>query len=114
MRVANFFNPVEDVETLDLSTKVTVPDLSLSVRDILNQYHAGSLELSPIEYGDDEDIDEVLNDFDDFVDAQNALREKVKIEKPMFNNNSPIAAPKSESEESAELATSAPKLSETE
>lgn len=58
-----------DCESLDPKS-MTIPDQSLSVRDILNRYTLGQMELPPIDVGDDEDFDTpVMSDFDDLVDA---------------------------------------------
>lgn len=65
-----------DVHTIDhecLSKQVvTIPDQSLSVRDILNNFTRGSLSIPPVDTSSDDDI---LSDdsFDDLVDAFDSM-----------------------------------------
>lgn len=53
----------------------TIPDQSLSVRDILYRFTRGSMSIPPIEQGDDEDIDSPDTSFDDLSDAYVASRD---------------------------------------
>ncbi len=64
-------HPDNDVEYVDPVSE-TIPDQSLSVREILTRYKRGDLSLSSLETGDDDDIDSD-DDFDDLVDASDAL-----------------------------------------
>lgn len=73
MRIATFFAPIKDSENLDIKTQITVPDQSLSVRDILQRFTRGTISIPPLDTGEDDDIDSVVNDFDDFVDAHDML-----------------------------------------
>lgn len=73
MRIATFFQPVKDSENLDLKTVITVPDQSLSVRDILMRFTRGQMELPDIDTGPDDDIDSDVNDFEDYVDALDSI-----------------------------------------
>lgn len=73
MKIRDFRDRVKDSEPLDFTTKVTIPDLSLSVRDILLRFTSGTMSPPDIEYGDDEDIDGFDNTFDDLVDAFDAV-----------------------------------------
>lgn len=74
MRFNTFFQSIHDSENLDTKTKITVPDQSLSVRDILMRYARGQLVLPDIETGEDDDIDSILTtDFDDIVDAHDSI-----------------------------------------
>ena len=65
-----------DAHTIDhecLSKQVvTIPDQSLSVRDILNNFTRGSLSIPPVDTSSDDDI---LSDdsFDDLVDAFDSM-----------------------------------------
>lgn len=73
MRIATFFQPVKDCENLDLQTIITIPDQSLSVRDILHRFTRGQIELPPIDVGEDDSIDASLADFDDLTDAMDSI-----------------------------------------
>ena len=75
MIITNFFNPSKDHEVVDTSTEITVPEQSLSVRDILTRFSRGQIEIPPIDYGEDDDINADLSNYDDLVDAQNAIFE---------------------------------------
>lgn len=75
MKICNFFNPPKDHEVVDTSTEITVPEQSLSVRDILTRFSRGQIEIPPIDYGEDDDINADLSNYDDLVDAQNAIFE---------------------------------------
>lgn len=52
---------------------VTIPDQSLSVREILTRFTRSGLELPSIESGEDDDINESL--VSDFFEAQQVLRD---------------------------------------
>lgn len=73
MRISNFFQRVQDCEQLDLKTTLTVPDQSLSVRDILTRFSRGQLTIPDLDTGNDDDIDAELSDFDDMVDAMDSI-----------------------------------------
>lgn len=75
MRIATFFQPIKDSESLDVTTVITVPDEAVSVKDILHRYQRGMIELPPMITGEDEDIDSTLSDFEDFVDAHDAINQ---------------------------------------
>lgn len=64
----SFFNPpVSDFEVTSPEV-LTIPDQSLSVRDILHRFVRGQIDIPPIEQGDDDDI--YFDDsFDDLSDA---------------------------------------------
>lgn len=84
MRIATFFQPIKDSEHLDVTTDITIPDQSLSVRDILQRFTRGQIIIPPLETGDDDDIDSDTLDFFDPVDALdsiNSFKESMK-----FNN----------------------------
>lgn len=64
-------------ELLD-QTEITVPNMSLSVKDIINRFSRGTLDLRDIErngyYDDEQDIDDTtLDDIDDLVDVQQKM-----------------------------------------
>lgn len=65
-------------ETLD-QTVITVPNMSLSVKDIINRFSRGTLDLRDIErsgyYDDDADLDDdTLDEIDDIVDVERIKR----------------------------------------
>ena len=70
-------HPDNDVEYVDPVSE-TIPDQSLSVREILTRYKRGDLSLSSPEIGDDDDIDSD-EDFDDLVDASEALSDALSL-----------------------------------
>lgn len=73
MHISTFFQSIKDSENLDTSTEITVPDQSLSVRDILTRFTRGQMVIPDIDSGDDDDIDAELNDFEDYVDAVDSI-----------------------------------------
>lgn len=73
MLIHSFFDPQKDHEKVDTDTVITVPDQSLSVRDILTRFSRGQMEIPPIDYGDDDDINAEVSDFVDIVDAHNTI-----------------------------------------
>lgn len=65
-------------EVLD-QTEITVPNMSLSVKDIINRFSRGTLDLRDIErsgyYDEEQDIDDTtLDDIDDLVDVQQTIQ----------------------------------------
>ncbi|UPW41590.1 hypothetical protein [Peromfec virus RodF8_47] len=64
--------PEPDVEVLT-SIDDTIPDQSLSVREILQRYAVSGQPLPPVDSGEDDDIDAPDETFGDLVDAQNAV-----------------------------------------
>lgn len=54
----------------------TIPDQSLTVRDIMLRYTRGQITLPSVETGDDDDIDD-LDMPDDVIDAHNAYLDGV-------------------------------------
>lgn len=73
MRIATFFQPVKDSENLDIETTITVPDQSLSVRDILQRFTRGQIVLPQLDTGVDDDIDDDVLQFDDVVEAMDSI-----------------------------------------
>lgn len=72
MKIGSFYkNGNIHFESND-SIDMTIPDQSLSVREILENFTSGKIELPQIEVGDDEDID-ALDSFDDMIEAQDTL-----------------------------------------
>lgn len=58
-----------DTESV-VGKSMTIPDQSLSVRDILMRFTRGQMDLPPIDIGDDDDFDTpIASDFGDMVDA---------------------------------------------
>lgn len=74
MKIKSFYDDFTvDFEPPCETPSMTVPDQSLSVRDILLSYSRGQTSLPPIETGDDESLDDDVYNYDDLVDAHNAL-----------------------------------------
>lgn len=93
-----------DVHTIDhecLSKQVvTIPDQSLSVRDILNNFTRGSLSIPPVDTSSDDDI---LSDdsFDDLVDAFDCMESGSSLVDEL--SNAPDETPEPESSPTSEL-----------
>lgn len=73
MRIANFFQPIKDSENLDVTTQITVPDQSLSVRDILSRFTRGQMDIPPVITGEDDDINGPVDEFEDLTDALDSI-----------------------------------------
>lgn len=76
MKVVSFLQaigPARGVEKLSQDSQ-TVPDMSLSVKEILQRYRRGTLDISTLtrpSYPENDDIDDdTLDDVDDLVDVQ--------------------------------------------
>lgn len=75
LKFSSFWDDVHvDSEWNDGKSEV-IPDMSLSVRDILTRFTRGQMELPPIETGDDETFDSPDVEFEDMVDAVSAVRD---------------------------------------
>lgn len=74
MKVRSFYDKSfsEDFEAVNPVSE-TIPDQSLSVKDILLRFTRGTIQLPPIETGEDDDIDSLGESFDDLTDAEYAL-----------------------------------------
>lgn len=100
MKVRKFL----DAHTIDhehLSKEVvTIPDQSLSVRDILNNFTRGSLSIPPVDTSEDDDI--LLDDsFDDLVDAFDCMESGSSLVDEL--SNAPDETPEPESSPTSEL-----------
>jgi len=100
MKVRKFL----DAHTIDhehLSKEVvTIPDQSLSVRDILNNFTRGSLSIPPVDTSADDDI--LLDDsFDDLVDAFDCMESGSSLVDEL--SNAPEKTPEPESSPTSEL-----------
>ncbi len=100
MKVRKFL----DAHTIDhehLSKEVvTIPDQSLSVRDILNNFTRGSLSIPPVDTSADDDI--LLDDsFDDLVDAFDCMESGSSLVDEL--SNAPENTPEPESSPTSEL-----------
>lgn len=84
-------HPYNDVEYVDPVSE-TIPDQSLSVREILTRYKRGDLSLSSPETGDDDDID-LDEDFDDLVDASEVLSDALSLRLDSDSPSDPPADP---------------------
>lgn len=99
MKVRKFL----DAHTIDhehLSKEVvTIPDQSLSVRDILNNFTRGSLSIPPVDTSADDDI--LLDDsFDDLVDAFDCMESGSSLVDEL--SNAPEKTPEPESSPTSE------------
>lgn len=99
MKVRKFL----DAHTIDhehLSKEVvTIPDQSLSVRDILNNFTRGSLSIPPVDTSADDDI--LLDDsFDDLVDAFDCMESGSSLVDEL--SNAPESHPEPESSPTSE------------
>lgn len=87
------FRP-NDIEPV-LHESETIPDQSLSVRDILLRFTRGQMVMPPIETGDDSDIDEI--DYDDMISAQEQVnygREVIaEMRETQIRNDNPANLP---------------------
>lgn len=100
MKVRKFL----DAHTIDhehLSKEVvTIPDQSLSVRDILNNFTRGSLSIPPVDTSADDDI--LLDDsFDDLVDAFDCMESGSSLVDEL--SKAPDETPEPESSPTSEL-----------
>lgn len=78
MKVNSFWSPPEsDFETV-VGVSATIPDQSLSVRDILYRFTRGTMELPSVESGDDESFDDIHH-FDDDLDAYESFQNGVSL-----------------------------------
>lgn len=72
---------------------MTIPDQSLSVRDIIMRYRRGDMQLSPIETGDDDNIDGDDYEFEDMVDAQEYYERGMSVVDELRAVNSQVPDP---------------------
>lgn len=63
-----FNNNKHDFEEVS-DVVLTIPDQSLTVRDILHNFIRGGMEIPPIETGNDDTFESPVDRFDDIVDA---------------------------------------------
>lgn len=61
-----------EYEVLDKES-LTVPDQSLTVRDIISRFTRGQITIPPVETGDSDTFDDA-HDFGDMVDVADAIR----------------------------------------
>lgn len=80
MKTYSFFGSKPfDFEVLSKKSD-TIPDMSLSVREILQRYQVGSMVLPPIETGDDDTFETPVEDsFEDLADASSAINSAVAL-----------------------------------
>lgn len=90
MKVRTWYDFPHDVEEI-VGESMTIPDQSLSVRDILMRYTRGQLDLSEIETGDDDDYDTESDEFEDLVDAQESFVRGLDLQRDIVSSrkNSP-------------------------
>lgn len=81
MTINTFHNPpVSDYDdTSSFFESETIPDQSLSVKDILTRFTRDSIPLPSVQSGDDDDIDLDI-DFNDLTDLQTPISQSSKDE----------------------------------
>lgn len=89
-----------DFEVIDPKS-MTIPDQSLSVRDIIQRFTRGQMEIPPVDSGSDDTFDTVVpSDFDDMVDAHQAVVNGSELYDDLitrYNEKTSSSAPPSES-----------------
>lgn len=67
----SFYSAVGNISDFEDNDPVsdTIPDQSLSVRDIIHRYTRGQIEIPSVDQGEDQDIEDSDMDFDSFDDA---------------------------------------------
>lgn len=80
----SFYSAVGNISDFEDNDPVsdTIPDQSLSVRDIIHRYTRGQIEVPPIDQGEDQDIEDSDMDFDSFDDAF----ESSHVDPSLFSN----------------------------
>lgn len=80
----SFYSAVGNISDFEDNDPVsdTIPDQSLSVRDIIHRYTRGQIEVPPIDQGEDQDIEDSDMDFDSFDDAF----ESAYVDPSLFGN----------------------------
>lgn len=68
-----------DKEDYSSFTSETIPDMSMSVREILQRYSVGAMVIPDIETGEDDTFDTPVDTFEDLVDATDALHRGQQI-----------------------------------
>lgn len=102
MKILGFFNHVHDYDVVSSETE-TIPDQSLSVREILTRYTRDGMSLPQSPWPDESDIDSAgHDDFDDITDAAaslargNALVDEVRRTQETERLSEPDKQPPSE------------------
>lgn len=80
----SFYSAVGNISDFEDNDPVsdTIPDQSLSVRDIIHRYTRGQIDIPPIDQGEDQDIEDSDMDFDSFDDAF----ESAYVDPGLFDN----------------------------
>lgn len=80
----SFYSAVGNISDFEDNDPVsdTIPDQSLSVRDIIHRYTRGQIEIPPVDQGEDQDIEDSDMDFDSFDDAF----ESAHVDSSLFGN----------------------------
>lgn len=80
----SFYSAVGNISDFEDNDPVsdTIPDQSLSVRDIIHRYTRGQIEIPPVDQGEDQDIEDSDMDFDSFDDAF----ESAHVDPSLFGN----------------------------
>lgn len=79
MYVRTFYNHIPMPPEHIAGQSQTIPDQSLSVREIIDRYRLGRIDQLPVDTGDDDDIDSYGDDFEDLVDANDAFSDGVDV-----------------------------------
>lgn len=80
----SFYSAVGNISDFEDNDPVsdTIPDQSLSVRDIIHRYTRGQIDIPPVDQGEDQDIEDSDMDFDSFDDAF----ESAYVDSGLFDN----------------------------
>lgn len=80
----SFYSAVGNISDFEDNDPVsdTIPDQSLSVRDIIHRYTRGQIDIPPVDQGEDQDIEDSDMDFDSFDDAF----ESAYVDPGLFDN----------------------------
>lgn len=72
MKIRNPLHPHVRTPEPVIGSSLTVPDQSLSVRDIITRFTRGQISIPPIENGQDEDFDDAHR-FEDITDLTDSI-----------------------------------------
>lgn len=107
MKVYSFYNPPShDFEPV-VHKSETIPDQSLSVRDILLRFTRGSMPIPSIDSGEDDDIDRP-DDISDMIEAQDQVlygRQLLDEMRLTQNDNAVVDQNKTETDPSVQDST---------
>lgn len=96
MKIRSFFDKRKECEVVDTTTLHTIPDQSLTVREILTRFSRGTLVPPPVDFGEDDDIDADTGHFDDLVDADIAIKQSFQNLESIKNEQASTSEAKSQ------------------